>query len=66
MPLSRREVIRTATLGTGIVAVGNVSSLFTGWPAIAAPSRTGSASSSAPCVQIRRVCSICPSASGTG
>jgi secreted PhoX family phosphatase len=42
MPLSRREVIRTAALGTGIVAVANISSLFAGAPAIAAPSPTSS------------------------
>ena len=37
MPLSRRQMIRNTALGTGIIAVGNVHSLFAGAPALAAP-----------------------------
>ena len=39
MSLSRRDVIRGAALGAGVVAVGNVRSLFAGGDALAAPVR---------------------------
>ncbi|MEO6653153.1 MAG: alkaline phosphatase PhoX [Ilumatobacteraceae bacterium] len=41
MVISRRDIIRNAALGAGVVAVGNVSSLFSGGAALAAPGRGG-------------------------
>lgn len=41
MTLSRRDLLRSSAVGAGVLAVGNVASLFTGAPTVAAPGGRG-------------------------